>query len=168
MGSTLNFRTVYYPSRQLGQCIVAGWILAWKVPQAQSCLGCVEGCFRRPQMPDLLSATGSPTEPTSLAVLWVQPGPGATGPRFARSVVSRIRGSKRAPPSDGSSPSGFLIPPSHRNTGNPSRRPVCTLADGGPSSRIALDRNGARSNRSWQRLPFRVVALPLSVFRSGP
>jgi hypothetical protein len=30
LGSTLNSRTVYCPSRQLAQCIVAGWTLASK------------------------------------------------------------------------------------------------------------------------------------------
>lgn len=33
-------------SRQLGQCIVAGRIPEWKgVFRAESCFGCVEGCF---------------------------------------------------------------------------------------------------------------------------
>jgi hypothetical protein len=30
LGSRLNSGAVYYPSRQLGQRIVAGWILVWK------------------------------------------------------------------------------------------------------------------------------------------
>ncbi len=77
-------------------------------------------------------------------------------------------GSKRTRPTDGSSPPGFPIPPSRQNTGNPSRLPVCTRADGGPSSHLSLDRNWERSNRWWPPLPFRVGALRRSVFRHDP
>jgi len=45
--STLNSSTEYYPSRQLGQCLVAGWIPAWKgVFRSISRLGRAKGFLK--------------------------------------------------------------------------------------------------------------------------